>query len=729
MRLTFVASLVLCGLICTGCESLNRMARRPGKKPPMAEQLANDLKRREATEQKVAQAGGTDAASNTVQQTNFTPAATVPATEQDAVLLRAKQAEQSRQNQVAKSLYEQVLQKQPQNAEAHHRLGVLADQEGRYPEAQQHYQIAVQQDPQNASLLSDIGYSYYSQDRLEEAEENLTAALRVQPGNQYARNNLAHVYARRANQTGSATDYKLAQEQFMLALGPQGAEQQMKTLFPQGAIADQKRSLLNPFKRADKTGSRPGSKLEAPDPKTEKGNEQFVKKMEEIRRQMELSGEIPTRDNGAVPNGRNPRMANGSGTVPNVPPDQINNVMSRIDTEAEYSRTQALRDSYPVPPRGTPSPLGAPGWGQPSNQVEQVGGWNDQQPSNVRPAGGNMAGNDGSQGWPDSAYPSPQGPGNFPPQQGQNYPNPNAPAYGQGGGSFGNENLPPNNANGWGDPNAQPYGGDPRMSQPGFNPNGNPQQPSIDPQRSWPDPQGSPTQFDARGGNWDGHSVLGDRNPIRDAGLQQVPSDPTYRTVSSQPFGAQRPNTSNRTNPNHGVGGWDDGGRNAAAQLGLDAGMSEMFPSSGTFQGGNPAYGQGNYQTGPRNGASSQGGGNPNWDGFGPGVSQIPTTQGGMSPGGNGMVAPADYYPGQPSYQNSGYSQGVTPAMGDNYGGQGGDISAPWNQSGTAPRNSQGGVQPGYDSSYGASSGRFAPSRQSNSPPQNFGAPSMYYGR
>lgn len=717
MRLTLVASLVLCGFVCTGCESLNRMARRPGKKPPMAEQLANDLKRREATEQKVAQA---DAIDKTVQQTNFTPTAPTPPTEQDAVLLRAKQAEQSRQNQVAKSLYEQVLQKQPQNAEAHHRLGVLADQEGRYPEAQQHYQVALQQDPQNASLLSDIGYSYYSQDRLQEAEQHLTAALQIQPGNQYARNNLAHVYARRANQTGSATDYKLAQEQFLLALGPQGAEQQMKNLFPQGAITDQKRSLLNPFKRADKPGTRLGSKLEAPDPKTEKGTAEFLKKMDEIRREMELAGEIPPRDARANPADSNQRMANSRGPVQNVPPDKINDVMSQIDTEADYNRTQALRGSYPVPPRGgNQLTSGNPGWGQPANQVEHAGGWNDQSSSNIRPAGGPMPGNDGSQTWPAGGYSQ---------QPGQNYPNANAPNYGQGQGQFGDESPQPYYPANGAPPNANSYSADPRMNQAG--PYGNSQPPAFDPQRSWPDPQGSPTQFDARGGNWDGHSVLGDRNPIRDAGLQSVPGDPTYRTVASQPFGAQRPATSSRMNAPRNGNGRDDG-RDVAAQLGLDAGLSEMFPSGVGEQGGNPAYGQGNYQTGPRAGDLRQAGGNPNpnWDGFGPGVNQIPTTAGGLPPGGNGMVAPADYYPGQPGYQNGGYSQGINPAMGDNYGSQGSDISAPWNQPATSPRNSQNGMPTGYDNGYGNSSGRFAPSRQSSPPPQNFGAPPIYYGR
>lgn len=720
MRLTLVASLVLCGLFCTGCESLNKTARWPGKKPAMPEQLANDLKRREATEQQVASADTLrGAAEKSVQQANFSPAANM-ASAADGVLLQAKQAEQAQQHQVAKTLYEQVLQQQPQNAEAHHRLGVLADQDGRYPEAQVHYQAAVKLEPQNASLLSDIGYSYYSQDRLDDAEKYLNQALLIQPGNQYARNNLAHVYGRRAQQTGSATDYKMAEEQFLLALGPQGAEAQMKQLFPQGAptqmaSATDKRGLLNPFKKSDKGPSRVGSLLQAPKPKSEDGNEKLLQQMARIREEMERSGELPKR-----PGAGNLPLSGQQQPPAAVPFDQMNRVLSGIDSEAEMERNRVLRESYPERPRGG-TPATQAGWNQP-DRIQQVGDWNDpRDPALSAPAR--------------NGYGAPQGNApNYGQLDGSNYPDPNGGGYGQGY----PQGAPPANMGGPNGPGGayNPYQGGPYQGAPfqggqyqggqfpgpqggGFDhaapeQGRNVRQPDQGQAPSWPDAAGSPTQFDARGNIWDGQSVINDSQPGRDSNMNGQ-NDPTYRTAGGQAFGPQRPNGANRANPNS-----MNEGRQAAAQLGLDAGLGEMFPSGGSAPGTYGGQQQGYQQTGPRTGAPA--GYNLNTD---PSMAPIPTTQRGLPPGGNGMMAPADYSYSAPGYQNNGYSQGVNPALGENFGQQGGDVSAPWNQGPTMQRNSRPVQQLQYSNEPAASQGRFAPSQQT----QNFGAPPMFYGR
>jgi hypothetical protein len=100
-----------------------------------------------------------------------------------------------------------------------------------------------------------------------------------------------------------------------------------------------------------------------------------------------------------------------------------------------------------------------------------------------------------------------------------------------------------------------------------------------------------------------------------------------------------------------------------------------------------------------------------------------------MIQGGSGSYGASDYYAQPASFQNNGYSQGVTPTMGDNYGSQGGDVSAPWNQPGTGSRNNRGSADAQYGNGYGQTGGRFAPGRQQGSQPSNFGAPPMYYGR
>ncbi len=712
MRLTVIASLMLCGCFCTGCGSLNKTALFPGKKPAIPEQLANDLNRRAATEQQVAQKTGDTLSEKAVQQTNFTPNVNAVA-DSDPILLQAKQAEQAQQNQIAKSLYEQVLQKQPQHAEAHHRLGVLADQEGRYPEAQQHYQTAVQQDPKNASLLSDIGYSYYSQDRLDDAEKYLNQALQIQPGNQTARNNLGHVYGRRALQTGSETDYKLAEEQFMLALGPQGAETQMKQLFPQGIAATgdstDKRGLLNPFKnKKTEKGLVRGGGLLAPKPK-EDGNEKLRKEMERIRAEMELAGQIP-KGSGTFSATGNPQVGDRQYPLGAVPPDRMNAVLSGIDQQAEFERSQVLQKSYPDRARGRPH--GSNEGSNEDGRIQQVGDWNDPREA-ARPAveRAQYAGNN-APNWNDPAS-AHRGANNA-------YGQPNAPdfagpnSYGQGYPMNGPQSFG-NGQNGSGDFNTQQNG-----RGPGFDNRGGPGQPapqdSVNYTPSWPDNSGSPTQFTAQGNNFYGNAIINNPQSGRDSGINGR-NDPTYWSGNGQVAGPQRPNGGNRSNPDV----WNDG-RQAAAEMGLDAGMGEMFPGTEGDMGMNRVNQVGYPQTGPQNGPQSGNNWNTN--------TSIPTTPSGLPQGGNGMMAPADYSYGAPSFQNTGYSQGVNPTMGDNYGQQGNDVSAPWNQSPTMPRNGRNMQQMQYGNDPMGASGRFAPSQQSgNTQPRNFGAPPMYYGR
>jgi hypothetical protein len=90
----------------------------------------------------------------------------------------------------ARALYEQVLTQQPQHAEAHHRLAILADRDGRYVAAEHHYHAALRGKPDDADLLSDLGYSYFLQGRPGESEHYLQEAIRRDPHHPHARENL-----------------------------------------------------------------------------------------------------------------------------------------------------------------------------------------------------------------------------------------------------------------------------------------------------------------------------------------------------------------------------------------------------------------------------------------------------------------------------------------------------------------------------------------------------------
>jgi tetratricopeptide (TPR) repeat protein len=93
----------------------------------------------------------------------------------------------------AREVYEEIRQKQPGNVQAAHRLGVVADAQRRYAEAEQLFLLALDQEPRNAEILADLGYCYYLQGQLAKAESALGKATKLEPANQRYRNNLGLV--------------------------------------------------------------------------------------------------------------------------------------------------------------------------------------------------------------------------------------------------------------------------------------------------------------------------------------------------------------------------------------------------------------------------------------------------------------------------------------------------------------------------------------------------------
>lgn len=123
--------------------------------------------------------------------------------ERIARLLEEAQAAVARNDrEAATALLRQVLQIDDRQPDAHHRLAILADQQGDYRLAEEHYRTALAARPRDPDLLSDIGYSYYLQGRQEESERYLKKALDVAPGHARAANNLNLLHARRGAPNG-----------------------------------------------------------------------------------------------------------------------------------------------------------------------------------------------------------------------------------------------------------------------------------------------------------------------------------------------------------------------------------------------------------------------------------------------------------------------------------------------------------------------------------------------
>ena len=73
----------------------------------------------------------------------------------------------------AETYYRRVLEIQPENSVANHRLAVIADKKHDFARAEHYYLTALRHDIRNPDLLGDLGYSYLLQGRREESERYL----------------------------------------------------------------------------------------------------------------------------------------------------------------------------------------------------------------------------------------------------------------------------------------------------------------------------------------------------------------------------------------------------------------------------------------------------------------------------------------------------------------------------------------------------------------------------
>lgn len=105
----------------------------------------------------------------------------------------ALQYHQAGRQQEAADLYQQILQVQPDHADALHLLGVLAHQDGQHGLALELIERAIELAPDVVLYRSNIGPVYMALGRLEEARECYAEVIRRQPEYVEAHNNLGHL--------------------------------------------------------------------------------------------------------------------------------------------------------------------------------------------------------------------------------------------------------------------------------------------------------------------------------------------------------------------------------------------------------------------------------------------------------------------------------------------------------------------------------------------------------
>ncbi|WP_026988856.1 tetratricopeptide repeat-containing sulfotransferase family protein [Fodinicurvata fenggangensis] len=99
----------------------------------------------------------------------------------DPQLAQALAAHSSGNLAAAQQGYQAVLQRQPDNSQALHNLGLLAAQAGEYPAAIELVQRALKVKPRNAAAQRDLGKILYAAGQLQPAAEALESAVKLAP--------------------------------------------------------------------------------------------------------------------------------------------------------------------------------------------------------------------------------------------------------------------------------------------------------------------------------------------------------------------------------------------------------------------------------------------------------------------------------------------------------------------------------------------------------------------
>lgn len=128
----------------------------------------------------------------------------------ESQLALARLSERHGDTRTAEQIYTKVLQKDPGNQLALHRLGVLAARIGENEKAAEHLEAAARLGPPSSELLNDIGFNLFAMRRLPEAEAAFRQAIAADPQNKAARNNLGLVLGETQRYEESLAEFRRA---------------------------------------------------------------------------------------------------------------------------------------------------------------------------------------------------------------------------------------------------------------------------------------------------------------------------------------------------------------------------------------------------------------------------------------------------------------------------------------------------------------------------------------
>jgi len=108
-------------------------------------------------------------------------------------MVLARTAENKGQFTTAQQTYRVMLQRNPKNAVALHRMGIVNSKMGKHEAATHYLMEAVKAQPDNSKYLTDLGYALYLQNDLPAAEIALEESIKRDPSSKRSFNNMSLV--------------------------------------------------------------------------------------------------------------------------------------------------------------------------------------------------------------------------------------------------------------------------------------------------------------------------------------------------------------------------------------------------------------------------------------------------------------------------------------------------------------------------------------------------------
>ncbi|MFH1303566.1 MAG: tetratricopeptide repeat protein [Planctomycetota bacterium] len=108
-------------------------------------------------------------------------------------MVMARTAEEKGQFATAQQTYRVMLQRNPKNATALNRMGIVCSKMGKHDLATNYLMEAVKIQPDNAKYLTDLGYALYLQNDLPAAEIALEESIKRDPSSKRSFNNMSLV--------------------------------------------------------------------------------------------------------------------------------------------------------------------------------------------------------------------------------------------------------------------------------------------------------------------------------------------------------------------------------------------------------------------------------------------------------------------------------------------------------------------------------------------------------